>query len=161
MTEITKEQQEKLITDYAYAANKYLRDVGCKREAHNVDPIWASTDDICEAIGASRTLWPSIRNRMLELDMTLALAYFGGYYIGYEGEQATIFAHKQAMIRGIANSWNNDIRTLARNGKTMSEVKDWADKQLGMELRDIPKILRALACPLPPQIEVALIESGE
>ena len=156
---LTIEEQERLAIDFAYAAKKYLVDVGCVREADNVEPIWASTDDICEAIGAARIMWKSIRDQMLDLGIPLALAYYGGYYIGKDGEQLTLIQHKKHMIRGVANSCQEDIKTLARNGKSLEDVMDRA-RIFGVELGDIPKMLRALGSPLSPQIEIALIEAG-
>lgn len=162
MTKLTPEEQEAQLTDFAYAAARYLKDVGCVREADNIEPVWASTDDICEAIGASRSLWVSVRQKMLELDIPLALAYYGGYYIGFPGDQYSLLAHKKSMIRGIANSYREDITTIARNGGTLDEVKKRGDLMLrgNFEVNDVPKMLRALGCPLHPQIEIALIESG-
>lgn len=158
---LTKEEQDQLLTDFALSAERYLMDVGCIREADNIEPSWASTDDICEAIGAAKIYWKSIRERMLEMDIPLALAYYGGYYIGKPGEQFTLLQHKKSMIRGIANSFNEDIVTFARNGKQLEDVRKFAGNKFDIALNDVPKMLRALGCPLPPQIEVSLLEAPE
>ena len=156
----TPEQQEREMEHFAIAANKYLIDVGCIREADNVDPIWASTEDICGAIGASISMWPSVRTKMIEMGYPLSLAYFGGYYIGKDGEQSTLFKHKDAMIKGIARSFNEDVISMARDNRTMGEVEKYAQQRLAMDLRDIPKILRALGSPLPSELEVRLLEAS-
>ena len=161
MKRATKEEQEQLLSDFARSAESYLKEVGCIREADNVEPIWASTKDICEAIGAAQSMWYSIREKIIELGIPLSLAYFGGYYIGKDGEQATLMKHKESMIRGLARSYNDDIITMARDGRTMEEVEKYARQRLAMDLKDVPKILRALGNPLPSPLELRLIEASK
>lgn len=161
MAKPTKEEQEAMYTDFAYAARVYLTETGCVREADNVEPIWATTKDICDAIGAADAAWPSVREKMISLGIPLSIAYFGGYYIGKDGEQATLFKHKESMIRGLAHSFNEDIITMARDGKTMEDVEKYACQRLAMDLKDVPKILRALGNPLPPQLELRLLEASK
>lgn len=159
-TGISQEQAEQLLTDYAYGIGQYLKDVGCIREADNVLPPWASTKDMCGAVGAPVSYWASIREKMIELDIPLALANYGGYYLGDKGEQATLINHKTRMLYGIAASCNGDIMMIAKSSKTMKEVKEYAEAK-GIKLADIPKVLRVLGHPLEAQIEVLLIEAGK
>ena len=155
---MSKESLDQLLTDFAHAAKKYLVDIGCVREADNVEPIWARTEDICEAIGAPVSMWSSIRTRILELGTPLATAPFCGYFIGKDGEQSSLLIHKRAMIRGIAYSFNEDMVALSRGG-TLEQALEMAER-FGYSLTDSSKICRALGVPLPVQIEKMLIESG-
>jgi hypothetical protein len=158
---ISKEEQEQLIIDFSYAAERYMREIGCIREADNVEPVWCRTSDICEAVGAAPSIWPAIRDKMIELSIPLSLAVRGGYYIGKPGEQSTLLKHGEAQIRGIANSLHEKIIAMARDGKTMEEVAEFASTRLQMDVKDIPKYLRALSNPLPAQIEVILLEASK
>ena len=154
----SKEELDAMLTDYAYSTKRHLEDVGAIRRADNLEPDTVSVDDICEAIGIPDSLWSSVKERMLELGMPIALQYFGGYYIGKPGEQATIIKHSQAQILGVAKSCQNAILLQAKAG-TIEEANKWAREHWGRPLDELPKMLKALGVPLPHPLH-NLLESG-
>ena len=159
---LTPEEQDAQLEEMAWAVKHFLTDTGCFSHADNQKPDTAIVDEICDGIGAARSIWYSIRQKMIELDIPLALQHFGGYYIGKPGDQWTLLQHKKSMIEGVANSLSEDIVTICRNGGTIDDVKERGNLMMNgqFELADIPKVLKALNCPLPKQIETALLEAG-
>ena len=157
MKRLSKEEKDLHLKYMAEKVVEYCDLNGYIREADNVKPTGIPKKKICRAIGANQKEWPSIRDTMLKLGFPLSLISCGGFYMGKEGEQATLVKHDQRIARGLGNSIKHKLSLLGESGK-LEDAKKFSQEKLGVDLNELPKMLEALGSPLPDQLKMLLLE---
>lgn len=157
MKRLTKEEKDLHLKYLAEKAAEYCEIHGNKREADNVKPTGINKKKLCKAIGAKPKEWRSIKEAMLGLGISISIIPYGGYYLGKEGEQATLVKHDQCIARGIGNSMKRKL-ALFGESNTLEDAKIYSQEKLGVSLEELPKMLEALGSPLPDPLKMLLLE---
>lgn len=134
--------------------DKHLRDVGAVRVADNKAPTPVHWDTIEQAFNLDPLFRSSIQDASIELDLDW-VTLPSGVYVGAPGEKAREFAWRARYVRTTAQTLTRRIMLMGRK-KRIPDLRKYALTYGIAELRQLPKMLKALGAPLPDEAARAL-----
>lgn len=159
---LNDEGRDRMIDGAAHDTWNYMKNevrVQAKRDPETQRTF--TVDELCMNGGYTRYYWPEVRDRMARKGYPLAYKHMTGYYVGEQGEGATLAIHRWLVARGVMRSLRKTVVNMAQAPNFNPTDINNMLMEHGHTLHTFMLVCESFKLPaLPEPIQAALLEDG-
>ncbi len=150
------DQAEKKLVVLAQRVEEILTAAGAVRYGKGL-PVerFLTYGEICRKLGIDEKKWPEVKGEMLRRGIPLGLKPWGGFFLGVQGDQASVAAYLWKLGWAYLRSASETIENF-ESADVLDECLPLLKEELRDLFDDLPVLAEAVRSPFSADLETVL-----